>query len=111
MTTATILRMIGIGDFDASNSQANLAISIYPILSGENKGSTHMVYTNDEKGIINRGKRRETNGPRVEVVRSMKRSVITWISAYLEEVHHICRNDIYKVRRCFSIAARLTSDD
>ena len=111
MTTANILRMIGVGDYDASNSQANLAISICPILSGENKGSTHMVYTNDEKGIINRGKRRETNGPRVEVVRCMRKSVITWVSAYLEEVHHIKPEDIYKVRRCFSIAAQMTNDD
>ena len=111
MTMANILQMIGVGDYDASNLQANLAISICPILSGKNAGSTHMVYTNDEKGIINRGKRRETDGPRVEVVQSMKKSVITWISAYLEEVHRICPNDIYKVRHCFSIAAQLTSDD
>ena len=111
MTTANILRMIGVGDYDASNSQANLAISICPILSGENAGSTHMVYTNDEEGMINNGKRRERNEPCVEVVRSMKRSVITWISAYLEEVHHIKQEDIYKVRRCFSIAAQMTNDD
>ena len=111
MTTANILRMIGVGESDASNSQANLAISICPILSGENKGSTHMVYTNDEIGIINRGKRRVVNGPRVEVVRCMKKSVITWVSAYLEEVHKIKPADIDKVRRCFSIAAQLTSDD
>ena len=98
MTTATFLRMIGIGDFDASNAQANLAISICPILSGKNAGSTHLVYTNDEKGAINRGKRCLTDGPRVEVVQSIKKSAITRISVYLEQVHHICPNDIFKVR-------------
>ena len=40
MTTANLLRMFGIGDFDASRSQANLVIFICPILSGKNAGST-----------------------------------------------------------------------
>ena len=86
MNTSLLLRMIGVGPTDASGANVELVISVCPIHSGKFTGSTHIVHTDDRKGSICRDKVLQTDGPRVTVVRSIRLSPITWLTAVCEHL-------------------------
>ena len=111
MNTSLLLRMIGVGPKDASGANVELVISVCPIHSGKFTGSTHIVHTDDRKGTLCRDKVRQTDGPRVSVVRSIRLSPITWLTAVCKHSFKLDDVSLHRVRRCFKPMTTATPYD
>ena len=111
MNPTLLLRMIGVGPRDASGANVELIISVCPILSGKFTGSTHVVHTDDRAGTICRERVRETDGPRVAVVRSIRLSPITWLTAVCEHLFNLNETALQRLWRCFDPITQSTPYD
>ena len=111
MNTSLLLRMIGVRPKDASGANVELVISVCPIHSGKFTGSTHIVHTDDRKGTLCRDKVQQIDGPRVSVVRSIRLSPITWLTAVCEHSFKLYDVSLHRVWRCFDPMTTATPYD